>query len=80
MSQRAEQLRKTQKSPYKLLRMVLMATLALGFALYWLTDSFAIDRGELLGYARASLGFVLALALFAVVAGSLMAWIRRRRQ
>ncbi|MCR9276752.1 MAG: hypothetical protein NXH85_02165 [Pseudomonadaceae bacterium] len=79
MSRRAEQLRKTQKSPYKLLRMVLMATLALGFGLYWLTDSFEIDRAELLSYAGASAGFVLALALVAVVAGSLMAWIRRRR-
>ncbi len=79
MSRRAEQLRKTQKAPYKLLRMVLMATLALGFALYWLTDSFAIDRRELLDYAGASLGFVLGLALIAVLAGSLLAWVRRRK-
>ncbi len=79
MSQRAERLRKTQNSPYKLLRMVIMATLALGFGLYWLTDSFGIERGELLGYAGASLGFVAALALFAVVAGSALAWVRRRR-
>lgn len=63
----------------RLARTVLLGCVAVGFGLYWLAGAFEIELREFAGYLLASAGFVLVIAVFAIGAGVLLGWLRRRR-
>lgn len=69
----------------RLTRTILLATLAVVVGLYWLADSFGVDRAELLDYLQVSALFVGAFMLAGVLAGGLLwlvrlAWRRYRHR
>jgi hypothetical protein len=64
----------------RLARTVLLGSVAVAFALYWLADSYGVDMGEMLEYLKTSLAFVVFFALFGVLAGMLIWLIRATRR
>lgn len=68
---------RNQSRGRQLTRTILLATLAVVVGLYWLVDSFDVDRVELLGYLQVSVLFVGAFTLAGVVAGGLL-WLLRQ--
>lgn len=62
----------------RLARTILLGSVAVACAIYWLARTYGIDSGELLTYLQASVVFV---AFFAVVgcAGGILLWLIRRR-
>ena len=64
----------------RLTRTVLLGSIAVAFAIYWLADSYGVDTAELLEYLKTSLAFVLFFALFGVLAGMLIWLIRTSRR
>lgn len=63
----------------RLTRTVLLGSIAVAFAVYWLADSYGVDTAELFEYLKSSLAFVLFFALFGVLAGMLIWLIRMGR-
>ena len=55
-------------------RTVLLGSVAVAFALYYLADSYGVDTAELLDYLKTSLAFVLFFAVFGMLAG-LLIWL-----
>lgn len=64
----------------RLVRSVVLGSVAVAFAIYWLAESYGVDWRELLGYLKASLAFVLFFALAGVLAGLLIWLIGRLRR
>lgn len=64
----------------RLTRTVLLGSVAVAFAIYWLAQSYGVDTAELLGYLKTSLAFVLFFALFGILAGMLIWLIRISRR
>lgn len=64
----------------RLLRTVVLGTLALGAGAWYLADMFGVDRAELLGYLGVSVMLMLGLILLAALAVGLLRllrWLRR---
>ena len=64
----------------RLTRTVLLGSVAVAFAIYWLAQSYGVDTAELLGYLKTSLAFVLFFALFGILAGMLIWLVRISRR
>ena len=64
----------------RLARTVVLGSIAVAVAIYWLAQSYGVDTGELLGYLKTSLVFVLFFALFGVLAGMLIWLVRISRR
>jgi apolipoprotein N-acyltransferase len=64
----------------RLTRTVLLGSVAVGFGIYWLARSYGVDTAELFGYLKTSLAFVLFFALFGVLAGMLIWFVRMSRR
>lgn len=64
----------------RLTRSVLLGSVAVAFAIYWLAESYGVDTSELLEYLKTSVVFVLFFALFGVLAGMLIWLIRSSRR
>ena len=64
-------------SASRLLRTVVLGTLALGAGVWYLADMFGVDREELFGYLGASAMLMLGLMLLAAVTVGLL-WLLRR--
>ena len=65
----------------RLARTILLGAVAVGFAIYWLADTYGADPEALLDYLGASLVFVAVFALVgAAVGGGLMAPAAARRR
>jgi len=64
----------------RLVRTILLGTVAVAFAVYWLAQSYGVDLDELLGYLRTSLLFVGFFALVGLAGGCLLWLLRRLRQ
>jgi hypothetical protein len=64
----------------RLTRTVLLGTIAVAVGVYWLADSYGVDRAELLEYLKTSLAFVLFFAVFGMLAGLLIWLIRAARR
>jgi hypothetical protein len=62
----------------RLARTILLGTVAVAFAIYWLARSYGVDTAELLAYVRASAVFVMFFAAAGCAAGVLL-WLIRRR-
>ncbi len=61
---------------WRLVRTVLLGTLAVAFALFWLARSYGVDPAELVGYLKASMAFVLFFVLTGVLGGMLVLAVR----
>ncbi len=64
----------------RLTRTVVLGSIAVAVALYWLADSYGVETSELFDYLKASLAFVLVFAFFGVLAGMLIWLIRSSRR
>lgn len=67
----------TKVNASRVLRTVVLGTLALGAGVWYLTDMFSVDRAELLGYLGASAMLLLGLMLLAAVAVGVLRLLRR---
>ena len=61
----------------RVLRSVVLGTLALGAGVWYLADMFGVNRAELLGYLGISALLMLGLILLAAVAVGLLRLLRR---
>lgn len=66
------------RSGGRLARTIVLGTVAVAFAIYWLARSYGVDTAELLTYVRASVVFVAVFAAAGCAAGVLL-WLIRRR-
>jgi hypothetical protein len=66
-----------QGTASRLLRTVVLGTLALGAGVWYLADMFSVDRAELLGYLGASAMLMLGLMLLAAVTVGVLRLLRR---
>lgn len=64
------------KASARLTRTVVLGTVAVAFAIYWLARSYGADTEELLTYLKASIAFVAFFALVGI-AGGLLIWLFR---
>lgn len=64
----------------RLTRSIVLGSLAVALAIYWLADSYDVDMSELLGYLKTSLVFVLFFALIGFVAGMVLWLVRVARR
>jgi hypothetical protein len=64
----------------RLTRTVLLGSIAVAVAVYWLAESYGVDSAELFEYLKTSLAFVLFFALAGVLAGMLIWLIRTSRR
>ena len=64
----------------RLTRTVLLGSIAVAFAIYWLADSYGVDAAEIFEYLKTSLFFVPFFALFGALAGMLVWLIRMSRR
>jgi hypothetical protein len=65
----------------RLRRTILLGTVVVALAIYWLADSYGVDRAELLGYLRTSGLFIALFALIGMLTGGLLwatRWLTRR--
>ena len=60
----------------RLIRTIVLGSVAVAFAIYWLARSYGVDMEELLTYLKASLAFVAFFALVGILAGALL-WLLR---
>jgi len=67
----------TRVSGRRLARTIVLATLAVAFAIYWLSAEMGLDRDELLGYVAASLLLVGVVVVLGMLLGTLL-WLIRR--
>jgi hypothetical protein len=63
----------------RLMRTIVLGTVAVAFAIYWLADAYEVDTEELLSYLRTSLAFVLLFVVAGVLGGLLLRGLRRLR-
>lgn len=63
----------------RLVRSVVLGSVAVAFAIYWLAQSYGVDWRELLDYLKASIAFVLFFGLAGVLAGLVIWMIGRFR-
>jgi formate hydrogenlyase subunit 3/multisubunit Na+/H+ antiporter MnhD subunit len=63
----------------RLLRTILLGTVAVAFAIFWLARSYGAGPAELLGYLGASVLFVAVFALIGILASLLLRLLRRPR-
>lgn len=63
----------------RLARTVVLGSIAVAFAVYWLAQSYGVDARELLDYLKASAAFVLFFGLAGVLAGLVIWMIGRFR-
>jgi len=66
-----------RRADNRLVRSILLGTVAVVFSIYWLGRSFDVDWEALLGYAFTSLAFV-ALFIAAALICALLFWLLRR--
>ncbi len=76
---------KTGKTPSsrlgsRLARTIVLGSIAVAVALYWLARSYGVELEELLGYLKTSLLFVGFFALFGILAGLTLYLIRSFRR
>lgn len=64
----------------RLTRSIVLGSLAVALAIYWLADSYDVDMSQLLDYLKTSLVFVLFFALIGIVAGMLLWLVRVSRR
>jgi hypothetical protein len=65
----------------RLARTIVLGSVAVAFAIYWLARSYGVDMEELITYLKASLAFVAFFALVGILAGAviwLVRWWRMR--
>jgi len=60
-------------------RTILLGTVAVAFALFWLARELELDRDELLGYLGTSVLFVGVLIAFAVLGAGVLWLVKRLR-
>ena len=65
------------RSQRRLVRTVLLGSLAVGLAIHWLADAYGVDGRMLLSALWMSIGFVALLAGLAVVGGLLLGLAKR---
>lgn len=65
------------RSQRRLVRTVLLGSLAVGLAIHWLADAYGVDGRMLLSALWMSIGFVVLLAGLAVVGGLLLGLAKR---
>lgn len=63
----------------RLTRTILLGTVAVAFALYWLADSYGVDTTELLSNLKTSLIFVVVFVGAGILGGVLLWLLRRAR-
>jgi hypothetical protein len=61
----------------RLTRTILLGTVAVAFALYWLADSYGVDPADLIKNLKTSLLFVAVFVGMGIVGGVLL-WLLRR--
>jgi hypothetical protein len=61
----------------RLARTILLGTVAVAFALYWLADSYGVETADLVSNLKTSLIFVAVFVGTGVV-GGLLLWLLRR--
>ena len=66
------------RSQRRLARTLLLGSVAVGLAIYWLADAYGVDARDLLPALWVSIGLVALLAALAVVGGVLLGLGRRR--
>ncbi|MGD8829458.1 MAG: hypothetical protein PVF57_02535 [Pseudomonadales bacterium] len=64
----------------RLARTVVLGSLVVAAAIYWLAESYDVDKGMLLEYLRTSLAFVLFFVLAGILGGVLIWLIRLLRR
>jgi hypothetical protein len=65
----------------RLVRSVVLGSVAVAFAIYWLAESYGADTRQLVEYLKASAAFVLFFVLTGVLAGLVIwaiGWFRNR--
>ncbi len=62
----------------RLARTLLLGTLAVAAAIYWLAVEYEVDRRELVGYLGASMLFVILFAVLAVAGAVVLRIVKRR--
>ena len=65
------------RSQRRLVRTVLLGSLAVGLAIHWLADAYGVDGRMLLSALWMSIGFVALLAGLAVAGGLLLGLAKR---
>ena len=58
----------------RIVRTVMLGSIAVAFGIYWLARSYGVEAAELLTYLKASIAFVGFFALTGVLAG-LVLWL-----
>jgi len=65
----------------RLVRSVVLGSIAVAFGIYWLAESYGVDTRQLVEYLKASAAFVLFFVLTGVLAGLVIwvvGWFRNR--
>ena len=81
---RSAPVRRRTRSHARLIRTILLGTVAVALAIAWLADAYGVEMEELLGALTASVGFVGIFAVLALLVGLLLGLgrsilVRRRR-
>ena len=66
------------RSQRRLARTLLLGSVAVGLAIYWLADAYGVEVRDLLSALWMSIGFVALLAGLAVVGGLVLVLAKRR--
>lgn len=66
------------RSQRRLARTLLLGSVAVGLAIYWLADAYGVEARDLLSALWMSIGFVALLAGLAVVGGLVLVLAKRR--
>ena len=69
--------RTRRASQRRLVRTIVLGSLAVAAAIAWLGEEFGMDAGELVGYAVTSLLLVLVMVASALVAAALLRGLKR---
>ena len=67
-------------SQRRLTRTILLGSVAVALAVYWLADAYGVDGGALLQALWVSIGFVALLAGLAALGGFLLSLVGRRHR
>ena len=76
-SQAIDRVAQQRAGNLRLMRTVLLGTIAVALALLWLGDQYGIARDETLQYLSAALIFVLTLAVLALIGFGAVVLVRR---
>lgn len=69
--------RARRSSQRRLVRTIVLGTIAVFAAIAWLATEFGMDRDELLGYAVTSLALVLGMVLLALLGAAVLRALRK---